>query len=278
MKRRVVFQSFLCLFVASIRPAFAQFTPEEVALRPFWEEFLKTAEISRSEEIGEGVNKPFKLYLQKAETKAQACWKNPTGLRDGFLEGWQYEIAAYELDKLIGLNLVPPAVEREFNGQPGALVYWVTSEYSLLRIMEERIKIPDSALPHTEKMKYLARAWDALVANDDRTQQNVLYTKDWRMILIDHSQAFRSSQEYCDNLLYGRKGLKRGDDGRPLLFRRLPRWFVDNLKKLDFSTVKEAVGPFLTDKEIEAVIKRKSLLLAEIEEMIKESGEAKVLY
>ena len=25
-------------------------------------------------------------------------------------------------------------------------------------------------------MKWLARAWDCLIANDDRTQQNVLYT------------------------------------------------------------------------------------------------------
>jgi hypothetical protein len=278
MGRQIFFLLFSCLFFVSIRPVCAQFTPEEVAKRPFWEEFLKTADIVRSEEIGEGVTKPYKLYLQKDSTQSKACWKNPRGLRDGFLEGWQYEIAAYQLDKLIGLNMVPPAVEREFNGKPGALVYWVTSEYSLLKIMEEGIKFPESTIPHIEKMKYLARAWDALVANDDRTQQNVLYTKDWRMILIDHSQAFRSSKEYCDDLLYGSKGLKRGDNGRPLLFRRLPRWFVDNVKKLDFKTVKEAVGNDLTDKEIEAIIKRKALLLAEIDEMIKESGEAKVLY
>jgi hypothetical protein len=277
MRRAILFLALFWAFV-SVPPVFAQFTSEEVSRRPFWEEFLKTAEIVRSEEVGEGVTKPFKLYLQRDNTHALACWKNMKGLRDGFLEGWQYEIAAYQLDKLIGLNMVPPAVEREFNGKPGALVYWVTSEYSLLKIMEEGIKFPDGALPHIEKMKYLARAWDALVANDDRTQQNVLYTKDWRMILIDHSQAFRSSKQYCDKLLYGSKGLKRGDDGRPFLFRRLPRCFVDNLKKIEFLTVREAVGPYLTDTEIEAIVKRKALLLAEIDEMIKASGEAKVLY
>jgi len=38
------------------------------------------------------------------------------------------------------------------------------------------------------------------------------------------------------------------------------------------------VGPYLTEKEIDAVIKRKDLLLAEIDLMIKENGEAKVLY
>jgi hypothetical protein len=79
-------------------------------------------------------------------------------------------------------------------------------------------------------------------------------------------------------LLFGAKGLKRGSDGRPFLFRRLPRRFVDNVRNLDEEAVREAVGPYLIDKEIEAIIKRKSLLLAEIDGMIKENGEAKVLY
>lgn len=275
---RIILLSLFGALIFSIRPAEAQFTADEIAQRPYWETFLHTAQILRFEEIGEGVTKPLKLYLRKDDAEAEACWKNPQGLREGFLEGWQYEIAAYWLDKLLGLNMVPPAVEREFNGRPGALVYWVDSEYSLLDIMEEGIEIPERALLHADNMKYLARAWDSLVANDDRTQQNVLYTKDWRMILIDHSQAFRSGKEYTDRLLFGANGLKRGSDGRALLFRRLPRLFVDNVKKLDIETVREAVGPYLTGKEIEAVIKRKALLLAEIEGMIKENGEAKVLY
>jgi len=277
--RRAAFVSML-LFLPGLSavPARAQFTAEEISQRPFWEEYLKTAEIVASEEIGEGVTKPLKLSLLKAEIKSKACWKNPKGLRDGFLEGWQYEIAAYELDKLVGLNMVPPAVERDFNGKPGALIYWVTSEYSLLDLMEKNIPIPESAREHTENMKYLARAWDCLVANDDRTQQNIRYTKDWRVLLIDHSQAFRSTREYTERLIFGRNGIKHTSDGKPFLFRRLPRWFVENLRTVDGAKITEALGPFLTEKEIDAVCKRKDLLLGEIDALIKESGEANVLF
>jgi hypothetical protein len=62
------------------------------------------------------------------------------------------------------------------------------------------------------------------------------------------------------------------------LFRKLPRAFVDKIKALNYNQIKEAVGPYLNDEEIEALLERKILLLAEIDEMIKEKGEKRVLY
>lgn len=278
MRRSVLILMAGAFLLAGSRPAAAQFTPDELKQRPFWEELLKTAPILRSEEIGEGVTKPYAVYLKNGDAQQKACWKNPSGIQQGFLEGWQYEIAAYQLDKLVGLDMIPPTVEREFEGKKGALSYWATTEYSLLQVQEQKIDQPKWAAPQIEKMKYLTRAWDCLVANEDRTQQNVRYTKDWRTILIDHSRSFRSSKEFADRLMFGVNGIKKFADGRPILFRRLPRSFVEKVKALDFPSIKTAVGPYLTDKEIEAVLKRKTLLVAEVDAMVKESGEDKVLY
>jgi hypothetical protein len=277
MKHVVIFVS-LALAAAWPRTASAQFRPEEIAMRPAQEEFLRTAEIVRFEEIGEGVTKPFKLYLRKDGVELKAAWKNPSGMQLGFLEGWQYEIAAYRLDKLIGLNMVPPAVEREFQGKPGALVLWAENKYSLLKLIENGIRIPDSAMDHTEKMKWLTRAWDCLIANDDRTQQNLLYTEDWRVIVFDHSRAFRSEGEFATRLMFGRNGIKKTAQGAPMLFRRLPHWFLDKIKTLTFETIRDAVGPTLTDTEIRAVLTRRDLILREVAQMVKEQGEAAVLY
>ena len=257
---------------------FAQFKPGEIAQRDAHEELLKTAEIVRFEEIGHGVTKPLKLFLRKDDWESAACWKNPSGMMHGFLEGWQYEIAAYRIDKLIGLNMVPPAVEREFQGRPGALILWAESQHSLDEIVEKGIPIPDSAAGHTEKMKWLTRAWDSLIANDDRTQQNLLYTEDWRVILIDHSRSFRSTREFTRRLMFGRRGLKVSQQGTPFLFRSLPRWFVDGIGRLTFETIKTSVGDYLTDRDIRAVIARRDLLLKEIDEMVREQGEAAVIY
>jgi hypothetical protein len=256
----------------------AQFLPDEIAARPAREEYLRTAEIVRFEELKEGVTKPFKLYLKKGEVEGQAAWKNPSGVQLGYLEGWQYEIAAYRLDKLLGLNMIPPAVEREFQGKPGALVLWADNKYSLLKVVEDKIPVPLDAKERIDKMKWLTRAWDSLIANEDRTQQNVLYTEDWRTIIFDHSRAFRSGAEFTRRLMFGRKGIKISDQGTPFLFQRLPRWFVDGIKALTFQRIRGAVGETLTDREIKAVLARRELLLEEIKQTIKEKGEAAVLY
>ena len=55
------------LLAAAAPPAVrAQFLPEQIAQRPAHEEFLRTAEIVRSEEIGEGVTKREEKYKAKA--------------------------------------------------------------------------------------------------------------------------------------------------------------------------------------------------------------------
>jgi hypothetical protein len=276
------------VILAGILPAFApvrgQFLASESARRTECEEFMRTAEIIRSEPVGTGVSAPWKLYLRKGGVEHKAVWKNVSTNEGGMPDDWRFEIAAYRLDKLLGLNMIPPVIEREFEGKPGALSSWVESKYNLRKIVESggAIHIPDEALNLTNNMKYVARLWDSLIGNDDRTQENVLYTEDWRTILIDHSRAFRSDGEYGRRLMYGVRGIKTMEDGRggrmPVLFRRVPRALLDRIKTLNHALIKSAVESFLTDREIEAVLVRKGLLLAEVAEMIARDGEAKVLY
>lgn len=277
MRKSAILGVGLLLLVLNL-PLLSQFLPEEIAQREELEEFLLTAEIIDYKEIGEGVTKPVRLFLKKGDVIRSGVWKNPSGIQGGFLEGWQYEIAAYRLDKLLGLNMIPPTVERVFKDQRGSLQLWVEKEYSLLQVMEKNIPLPSSGpeADNWEKRKYISRVFDALIANEDRTQQNTLYTKDWRTILIDHSRSFRSEEKYTKHLLFGLNPLRA--DSRALPFRKLPRVLVENIKALTFESIKQAVGPYLTDKEIRAVLARKDLILKEIDEMIKVVGEDKVLY
>ena len=61
-------------------------------------------------------------------------------------------------------------------------------------------------------------------------------------------------------------------------FRQLPRALFENISALTFEKIKQATDPYLTNMEIEGIMNRKKLILAEIDEMIKEKGEDLVLY
>lgn len=269
---------FLCFVV--VLGLSGQFIPEEIAQREYWEEFLRTAEIVKYELVGEGVTEPWKLYLNKGDVERRAAWKNiDVRLEGGGRDSWRYEIAAYRIDKLIGLNMVPPVVEREFRRKKGCLSLWADDQISLLEVVEKGIRLPESAYKKYEDLGYVYRLWGCLIANDDPTQQNIRYTKDWRMILIDHSRAFRSDKKYTKNLVFGVNGIKKVQaDGKPFLILRVPRALLEKIKGLDMAGIKQAVGPYLTDKEIASIIARKQLIIDEIAEMIRQYGEDKVLY
>jgi hypothetical protein len=58
----------------------------------------------------------------------------------------------------------------------------------------------------------------------------------------------------------------------------LPRAFVEKIKALTFEGIKSVVGEYLKDEEINAVLVRRDLILAEIERLVQKNGEDQALY
>jgi len=274
MKSKIFINLIVVSMIFSL-PLYAQFNPEELAERAKWEKFLETAEVvDQTQQTGHlAVTNPWTLTLEKDGITRKALWKNPEGRMKGFIEGWQWEIAAYRLDKYLGLNMVPPTIERRFHGNRGSCQVWADFKMNLRTKTNEEIKIPSYKVFYWNRATYLQRAFDNLIANEDRHMGNILITEDWRMILIDHSRSFRSSKKHTKKLVYGLKGI---NGIKPM--KQLPREFVDKMRSMDFELVKEIVGEYLKDKEIQAVLLRRDLILKEIEIWIKEKGEDKVLY
>ena len=275
MNRKFVLSFALAWAVLGTRPALAQFTPDELAERPKWESFLLTAEIAGSEQIrgDKAVTSPWRLTLKKEDVARDALWKNPEGMMGGFLEGWRYEIAAYLFDKFLGLGMIPPTVERRFHEDRGSLQIWIPDCMSLREKTEKKIKMPLIKVFNWNRATYLQRAWDNLIANEDRHMNQILITPDYRMILIDHSRSFRTGKKFVKGLIYTEKH-REG----PKLMSELPRAFVEKLKSLTADAIRTTVGEYLKDAEIEAVLARRDLILAEIDRLIGKNGEANVLY
>ena len=275
--KKFVLMVFVLSFVFGFSlQTFAQFSDEEVAEKEKWEDFLQNADVVSQEQPfsdREAVTKPWKLTMEKNGVTKNALWKNCEGRMRGFVENWRWEIAAYLLDKHLGLNMVPPTVEKRFQNNRGSCQIWVDSKMSLKDKYEQKIKTPSYKVFPWNRALYLQRAFDNLIANEDRHQNQYLITEDWRMILIDHSRSFRTSGKFAKKLIYDEK-YKEG----PRLMKQLPRAFVEKLKGLNLESIKGAVGEYLTEKEIEYILIRRDLIIKWLENQIKKEGEDKVLY
>jgi hypothetical protein len=270
----ILFFTILMIFGFSLK-SFAQFTPEEIAEREKWEEFLKTADIvgQKQQDSRDAVTNPWDLTLEKDGITKMALWKNAEGRMRGAVENWRWEIAAYRLDKLLGLNMISPTVEKRFRGERGSCQLWVDYWIKARHKNEQNIKVLSYKVISYNRATYLRWAFDNLIANEDRHSGNIFITKDWRILLPDHSRSFRTSKKFTKNLIYTEKH-KEG----PKIMKELPRAFVEKLESLNFDNISAAVGEYLTEKEIDAVLIRRDLILEVIDDLIKKQGENEVLY
>lgn len=223
-----------------------------------YERALCEVKVIKMERIGTGVTDPFRATADPGGPIARFAWKPLSpGLKSGFMESYKAEIAAYQLDRMLGLNRVPPAVERTIDGKRGAAIYWIENT----RNWDAKAppKGPEPQWSHEiVRMKML----DLLIANIDRNQGNLIYDADWHLFLIDHSRAFT-----------GKKDLSRiaelGSVDQALWVK---------MQALTFDSLKARLGRWVNDKELKAMIIRRDLIGKAIKKLVQKKGEGATFF
>ena len=131
-----------------------------------------------------------------------------------------------------------------------------------------KIKTPSIKIFGWNRATYLQRAFDNLIANEDRHTNQLLITADWRVILIDHSRSFRTSKKFTRELIFTerhREGPQADEGAAAGLRRKAPR---PGLRR----ACGRPSGNYLEDDEIAAVLARRDLILAEVDRLIANSA------
>jgi hypothetical protein len=164
------------------------------------------------------------------------------------------------VSQALGLGRVPPTVCRRVGKTSGSVQIWVEQAMTQTEAAERSLVPPDRTRWDLEKHRMAV--FDALIANLDRNQGNILIDRDWRLWFIDHTRAFAQTGD-----LLNRQRLTRCS--RDL-------WLA--LRHMDEGSLRRRLEPFLTKAEIGALLERRQELVTHFEALIAANGEAAVLF
>jgi hypothetical protein len=230
------------------------------------ETFLKKARVVSMEEVGEGVSNPWKVQLERDGVEMEAIYKSIDLRMKGptvhgsetvpeYVDSYKSEIAAYELDKLIGFHILPVIVERKVKGKKGSLREWVED-------VMPRYGHGHRPPSGTELRDWLHTVWlfDYLIYNIDRGTHNIMIANDWSPVVIDNSLSFNTFQKPM----------------RPLY--RFPREVIEGLRVLEKKPLNKVLRRYLKRHQIDALWNRIQHVLQTVDRRKAQFGESEVYF
>jgi hypothetical protein len=154
------------------------------------------------------------------------------------------ELAASALDDLIGTTLVPPTVARTIDGEEGALQLRYPRAFTEAERASRQLGLTGWC-PMNPQYD-LMRTFDLLTFNKGRTVDNVAYRNDFSdLVLTDHHDAFGLERTLPSNV----------DE------LAIPAALAAQLRKLDATTLTQALGRWIDSRRIRALLARRDQLL-----------------
>jgi hypothetical protein len=178
------------------------------------EEFLLTAEVVRTEPLEGSADERRLVTLEQDGRRLNAVFiardsapRLPGGRWSRGSEGaerYAHELAAYRLDRLLGLHMVPVTVERLLESEMGALRLLV--EPGFFEQERQQREIPFTGHCDLQAQYELMGLFDVLIFNPGPQLGLLRYDRYWTAWLMDQARAFGTTRDV--NAILRRSGLK----------------------------------------------------------------------
>ncbi len=220
------------------------------------EEFLRTAKIVKTYSVPKGVAGTVRVTLsdgtathdasvQKINESKRFFQPDAGPPEANFKDTYEFNIAAWKLARLLGIeNMMPPSVDRKQDGQPAAFTWWI--EDVMMDENERTQKKMQAPNPADFAQEWdVIHVFDQLICNKDRNGQNIVYDKQWRVWMIDHTRAFRMQ-----------KALQN-----PKVLARCDRNLLAKMKALDEATLQKEFASHVSREEIRGLLARRDAIV-----------------
>lgn len=236
------------------------------------EQFLLEAEVVRTRPAPGGITASLRATLRKdgfehdahiqAIDEAKPYNNLASGVELDFRDSYRNNVAAYRLDRLLDLGMVPVTVVRFHDRKKAAYTWWVDDvQMSEKDRLAKKTPTPD--VEAWNRQLLVVRVFDQLIFNTDRNLGNLLIDSEWRVWMIDHTRAFKVFKELNTPKNLGPK---------------CARGLLAALKRLDEPTLTPAMKDLLSPQQIHGLLGRRDFIVSHYDEMIAQIGEAVVLY
>jgi hypothetical protein len=266
-RQKLILVTLACLLC----PRLASSSDEPTLTKEQMRQFLLTAKVTQSKYASKGITSTQRLTLSDGTVTHDASFQSvdehavrketANGVELGFVDSYKYNIAAYALAELLGIDdMLPVYVERKWKGNPGSLSWWLPVKMDEAERVKKKITAPDTDAWNNQM--YKIRVLDELVYDTDPNLTNVLIGEDWKLWRIDFTRAFRLS-----------KDLRHPND-----LVRCDRQLLEKLKTLDGDQLAEKAKHYLNKEEVKALMARRDKMVAHFQQLVAEKGENEVLY
>jgi hypothetical protein len=224
------------------------------------QEFLEQAAVVAARDLGRGSTRPRLLDLELEGKKRRGIFKNVSiddgSGADAVIDRYEHEVAAYRLDRMLELSLVPVCVLRDLEGEQGSLQAWVEDAVDQESATAYELEFFDKEWVKDKIAEGVV--FDALIGNRDRGADDILCSVNGdELYLIDHSKAFSTSAEIG------------WEEGRTA---SVDPALITALEALDQDSLEEDLGDLLTASQIEALLARRDLILDHLTPRVGEAG------
>jgi hypothetical protein len=211
-------------------------------------EVLAEGEILNWRYLGRGTTRPRLLELKRNGSSQRGIFKSVEEVGDDGttpIDRYQHEMAAYRLDRAIGLDMVPVTVLRDVDGSEGSLQEWVEGAVDREAAEAYELGLFDSESARQQLSR--GKVFDLLIGNSDRKSADILsLVRGDKIYLIDHSKAFSLSTD-----VEWQEGQAESVDPQ----------FLQAIEKLDRSLLIQELSELISEAQIDALLARRDKIL-----------------
>lgn len=176
-------------------------------------------------------------------------------------DSYRHEIAAYQLNRMLGLDIVPPCVERKIDSKMGSLCFWVEGSMTEAERREQGLQPSDYAM-YKGQLREIELFQQFIADLDYSDLRNLVVDENLRIHKVDSSMAFDPDPD----LLTG------------LYSSRLSRRLIRALEALDKKEMNEMLKPWLHKDQLGDLWERRKRILKRAKQLIADYGEERTLY